>query len=88
MSEGRKQRMNAREVFFKTMPFVWAKLLLGIITVVASVIILAILLGIAWLFNSAGVGLVMVIIWLALTTLPLVLNDVRNSFEIKAVLTL
>ena len=49
------------------MPFVWAKLLLGIATVVVSVIILAILLSIAWLFESIGVGFVMVIIWLGLT---------------------
>ena len=67
MGKVSNQSMNAKDVFFKTMPFVWAKLLLGIITVVVSVIILAILLGIAWLFNSMGVGLVLVIIWLVLT---------------------
>jgi len=67
MSEEKGKGINANEIFRKTMPFVWAKLLLGIITVVASLLILAILLGIAYLFKSPGVGFVMVIIWLALT---------------------
>jgi len=61
------KQMTAKEVFFGTMPFVWAKLWLGVATVAASIIILAILIGIAWLFDSWGVGFVMFIIWIGLT---------------------
>jgi hypothetical protein len=59
--------VKSNDIFSKTMPFVWAKLLLGIATVVVSAIILGILLTVAWLFKSPGVGFVMVIIWLGLT---------------------
>jgi hypothetical protein len=49
--------MKAGEIFFKTMPFVMAKLLLGLITVLLSAILFGILLGIAWLFfGGAGSG--------------------------------
>jgi hypothetical protein len=63
----KKTSLTPREVFFKTMPFAWAKLLLGLATVVASVLIFAILMGIAWLFKSGGVGFVMFFIWLSVT---------------------
>ena len=59
--------MKPREVFSKTLPFCWAKLLLGLATVVISIVILALLLGIAWLFKSGGVGFVMILIWLGAT---------------------
>jgi hypothetical protein len=56
--------MKARELYAKTMPFVWAKLLLGLITVAASAVLFGILMGLAWLFNSGGVTAVMFLIWL------------------------
>jgi hypothetical protein len=56
--------MKAGELYSKTMPFVWAKLLLGLITVVASAVLFGVLMGIAWLFNSAGVTGIMILIWL------------------------
>jgi len=59
--------MNAQQIFSKTMPFVWAKLLLGLVTIVASALLFALLMGIAWLFNSGGVGIIMFIVWLAAT---------------------
>ncbi|MCL2604758.1 MAG: zinc ribbon domain-containing protein [Defluviitaleaceae bacterium] len=59
--------MKPGEIFKKTMPFCWAKLLLGLATVVVSILIFALLMGIAWLFESAGVGVVMVFIWLFAT---------------------
>jgi len=59
--------MKPGQIFFKTMPFVWAKLFLGLATVLISVVILAVLLGIAYLLGSGGVGLVMLIIWVSLT---------------------
>jgi hypothetical protein len=76
--------MNANEIFRKTMPFVWAKLLLGIATIVVSALILAILLGIAWLFKSPGVGFFMVIIWLALTGIVRFILNHYIGFLIKA----
>ena len=59
--------MKAGEIFSKTMPFVWAKLLLGLVTVVVSAVLFAILLGIGMLFSSGGVSVIMVLIWLGLT---------------------
>jgi hypothetical protein len=56
--------LTAGDIFSKTMPFVWAKLLLGLATVLASAVLFGILMGLAWLFNSGGVSLVMLLIWL------------------------
>ena len=52
------------EIFAKTMPFVWAKLLLGLATVLASALLLALLMGLALLFKNESVAAVMLIIWL------------------------
>ncbi|MDR0906748.1 MAG: zinc ribbon domain-containing protein [Oscillospiraceae bacterium] len=57
--------MKAREVFTKTMPFAWAKLLLGLVTVVISAVLFGILMGLAWLFKSDGVSVVMFLIWVS-----------------------
>lgn len=46
--------MTAKEVFQKTMPFSMAKLGLGAITVLLSVVLFAILMGIGWLFGGGG----------------------------------
>ena len=46
--------MTAKQIFSKTMPFVWAKLLLGLATVLLSAILLAVLMGIGWLFGENG----------------------------------
>lgn len=56
--------MEARTLFRKTMPFVWAKLLLGLATVLISVILFAILMGLSLLFQSSDVTLIMFCIWL------------------------
>jgi hypothetical protein len=56
--------MKAGELYSKTMPFVWAKLLLGLITVIVSAVLFGILMGLAWLFNSDGVTGIMILIWL------------------------
>ena len=76
--------MKANEIFRKTMPFVWAKLLLGILTIVVSAVILAILLGIAWLFKSEGVGLVLIIVWISLTGIIRFVINHYIGFLIKA----
>jgi len=69
--------MKPGEIYSKTMPFVWAKLLLGLLTVVISVVIFAILMGIAWLFKSEVLYLVMFFIWLSATG---VVNFILNHY--------
>ncbi len=59
--------MDASQIFRKTMPFVWAKLMLGLLTVGISAVLFAILMGLGWLFNSGGVTGIMLIIWIAAT---------------------
>ena len=59
--------MRANEIFSKTMPFCLAKLLLGLITIAVSAVILAVLMGLAWLFNAQGVTGVLLLVWLAAT---------------------
>lgn len=56
--------MKSGQLFRKTMPFCMAKLLLGGITVVISVILLAILMGLGWLFGEGGMGIAL-LIWIA-----------------------
>jgi len=69
--------MKPSQIYSKTMPFVWAKLLLGLATVVISVVIFAILMGIALLLKSDGLFLVMLIIWLAATQ---IVNFILNHY--------
>lgn len=67
--------MTPKGLFSKTMPFVWAKLFLGLATVLASALVFGVLMGIAWLFNSGEVGVIMLIIWIGVTgTIRLFLN--------------
>jgi len=69
--------MKPSQIFSKTLPFAWAKLLLGIATVLASAVIFAVLMGIAWLFKSDGVYTFMFIIWLAATG---IINFLLNHY--------
>lgn len=55
--------MTAKEIFHKTMPFNMAKLGLGAITVLLSAVLLAILMGIGWLFGGGGM-LITFFIWI------------------------
>lgn len=55
--------MTAKQLFSKTMPFVWAKLLLGGATVLVCVILLAIFMGLGWLFGDTAIA-IMFILWL------------------------
>jgi len=59
--------VKAEEIFSKTMPFVWAKLLLGLVTVLISAVLFAICMGLSLLFRSDMVSLVMLLIWLSAT---------------------
>ena len=54
--------MTAKQLFNKTRPFCMAKLALGGATVLLSVVLFAILMGIGWLFGDGGL-LVTFIIW-------------------------
>ncbi len=54
--------MKAGKVFRKTLPFCWAKLLLGTVTILISVILLAILLAIGALFDGGGL-FICILIW-------------------------
>jgi hypothetical protein len=69
--------MKPGQIFSKTMPFVWAKLLLGLATVAASVVVFALLMGIAWLLKSDVLFIVMFFIWLSATG---VINFILNHY--------
>ena len=58
--------MKSGELFRKTMPFAIAKLVLGTATVLISVVLLAILLGIGWLFGENGM-VICIFIWIGAT---------------------
>lgn len=55
--------MNAKEIFMKTMPYNIAKLFLGLLTVLVSVVLFAVLVGIGSLFGDGGT-VVMLLVWL------------------------
>jgi len=65
------------QIYFKTMPFVWAKLLLALATVVISVVLFAVLMGIAWLLKIEVLFFLMFFIWLGATKL---VNFVLNHY--------
>ncbi len=50
--------MTAKDLFSKTTPFIWAKLLLGLITLGISAVLLAIFMGLGWLFGENGMLLI------------------------------
>ncbi len=56
--------MNAKDIFMKTLPFCWAKLGLGLLTIVIDVALFGVLMGISLLFASEGVAGIMLLIWL------------------------
>lgn len=58
--------MTAKELFSKTKPFIWAKLMLGLLTVGISVVLLAIFMGLGWLFGEGGIFF-MFCLWLGAT---------------------
>lgn len=55
--------MDSKNIFFKTMPFVWLKLFLGLATVLLSALLFAVLVGIGSLFGDGGMALTF-FIWL------------------------
>ena len=54
--------MTSKQVFRGTMPFIMAKLALGGVMVLVSALLLAILMGIGWLFGDGGI-FVGILIW-------------------------
>ncbi|MCL2790355.1 MAG: hypothetical protein FWD79_06885 [Desulfobulbus sp.] len=59
--------MEAGEIYRKTMPFCMAKLTLGALAVAISAALLAVLMGLGWLFGSSGVTGILLLVWLAAT---------------------
>ena len=57
--------MKAGELYSKTMPFVWIKLMLGLVTAVVAIVLFALFMLLAWLFNSESVTGIMIIIWVS-----------------------
>lgn len=55
--------MTAKELFSKTKPFIMAKLGLGLIMLAVSVLLLALFMGLGWLFGGGGM-VFMFILWL------------------------
>ncbi len=56
--------ISAKKLFSKTLPFVWAKLLLGLAFVLVAGVLLGIFVGLGWLFGDVGM-IVMVCLWFA-----------------------
>jgi len=69
--------MKPNQVFSKTMPFIWMKLLLGLATVLISGVIFALFMGIALLTKSDSAAGIMIFIWLGATGL---VNYVLNHY--------
>lgn len=57
--------MNAKQIYMKTLKFVWMKLGLGLGTVLASAILLALCTGLGMLFNSSTALVFLLVFWLA-----------------------
>lgn len=55
--------MTAKQILKKTKPYIIAKLLLGGATVLASAVLLAICLGLGWLFGEGGMAF-MIFVWI------------------------
>ncbi len=54
--------MTAKQLFHKTTPFIWAKLLLGLATVGISAVLLIICMALGWLFGDTGM-VIMFALW-------------------------
>lgn len=59
--------MDASQILKQTMPFVWAKLILALITTGISIVLLLLLIGIGWLLNNDAIGWMMILLWLMLS---------------------
>lgn len=69
--------MKAGDIYSKTMPFVWAKLLLGLINIIAAVVLLAVFMGIAMLTNGGSIVIILFIVWLGSVK---ILNFIINHY--------
>ncbi|HKM35669.1 MAG TPA: hypothetical protein VJY54_13155 [Lachnospiraceae bacterium] len=76
--------MKASTIFFKTIKFTWLKLALGLATLLVSVLLFAILTGIAMLFRSEeGLGFG-VIIWFILSIAAYYIINLYFGYLVKA----
>ena len=69
--------MKVKDIYFKTMKFVWMKFALGAATVGLSVIWFAVLFGITMLFQNSAAIIVAVILWFAGTG---AINSIINHY--------
>lgn len=74
---GEEIQMKASQIYAKTMKFVWAKLLLGLVTTLISIVLLALFTWIGSLFSSGGV-FISFLLWLAVT--GIVYNIINRYF--------
>lgn len=59
--------MNVKDIYFKTMKFVWIKLGLGAAITAISIVLLAICAGIGSLFNNGTIFVFLIAFWLVFT---------------------
>jgi hypothetical protein len=76
--------MKAKEVFSKTLVFGWIKLGLGLINILIAAVLFAILMGIAALFGSEGVGAILFFVWIGLVGVVNFLINHYIGYLVKA----
>lgn len=59
--------MSVGQIYGKTMKFVWLKLGLGALITLASILLLALFIGISLLFDGGGVMVILICVWIGLT---------------------
>lgn len=69
--------MKAKDIYFKTMKFVWMKLGLGALTILLSGVWFGILFGLNYLLNNQGFFWISIILWLAGTG---AINSLLNHY--------
>ncbi len=76
--------MKANEVYTKTLKFAWIKLGMGLATVLLSIILFAIVMGISVLMESEEVGMIGLLIWFAGTLLISYIINTYFGYLVKA----
>ncbi|MEG2054338.1 MAG: hypothetical protein RR052_05285, partial [Oscillospiraceae bacterium] len=76
--------MKASTIFAKTMKFVWLKLGLGMATFLGSVVLMAILGGIAFAAQNSAVTYLLLLIWLLLVGVTVNIVNHYFGYMVKA----
>lgn len=56
--------MTTNNIFFRSLTFCWLKLGLGLLNIIIDAILIAVFIGIAYLFDSESVGGILLLVWL------------------------